>query len=151
MTRARSAWEAISIGGAVALLLGACQSSLPSVSDDIIDSIEGTQVTIVSRHDGANPSDEWIETNVVVEVSGPEPRIDAVEDVLRAGGWEVGDAKPSDVLLLIARRPTARLNVLELNAYLSITLTGPVVEQFAKIEGDPDRSYFVVGFMPLSN
>lgn len=132
---------------AVAFLVDGCKS-LPSVPDEVVESVEGEGVTIVGRHSKPEDTLELTITNVVVEVAGPEPRLDVLAAALAAAGWELHEVPRSERLLLAGEMPEGHLSVFDLDDFLDLMVLGDEVEKFSRLERQPDRSYFVLSLSP---
>jgi hypothetical protein len=139
-------------------LVGGCGLlSLPSIPEHIVETVAGEQVTIVDQMSYNNPSDEWIYTYVLLEVSGDEPKLDTVTTTLGANGWDT--RLPSDLSndpfreapdhSLSANRPEAHLTLLELEVYLEGGRHQPAEKQFAEFPTRPEYTYFVAIMLPL--
>jgi hypothetical protein len=146
MTRAAAAAIAV-------LALAACR--LPTVPDESIESLEGTHVAVVSQQVEPNPTRQWNYTYIVLEVTGPEPRVETVASVLRESGWSVHDSR---VLLLTADfaeensdKPAADLGLVELDDFLEVNRSIEVQERFSSIPVHEGRTYYVAILTPLGS
>jgi hypothetical protein len=123
--------------------------SLPEVPEEVVASVEGANVAIVARHDDPNPGNDWMETRIVVEVSGTESHIDEVASTLATNGWDTRDVSDyAPTLLIEAERAEASLVVLTLDDFMSTGILEPA-EAFSKVEVKLQNSYFVVSIMPI--
>jgi hypothetical protein len=130
----------------VASSLVAC-SGLPKVSEEAVKSLEGQHVRIVSQRVIPNPTDEWMYTYVVLEVSGPGSHIDTLEDVLSKNGWRVREGEDH---LLISYTPDVTLSVQRLESFLEGRAQNTeVARSFSALELNERYGYYVVVLMPL--
>lgn len=141
---------------AMAGLVSGC-GNLDSVSEETVQSVAGADVVIVDEVEYPNPTDDWLYTYLLLEVSGPPPRRDTVISTLASNGWKVSvpdpearhpfagavDTYPS------ASRPKAVLTLVDLPDYLKDGLFTQPEKQFAQFPVREDRDYFVAIVMPL--
>lgn len=139
------------------LVAGCGLLSLPSVPEDIVETVASEQVTIVDQTSYNNPTDEWVYTYLLLEVSGDEPELDTVRTTLSANGWKTRlppdlDSDPfreTPDYSLSADRPEANLTLLELEIYLEGGRHQPTEKQFAEFPTRSEYTYFVAIIMPL--
>jgi hypothetical protein len=132
------------------LLVGCIPLSLPSVPEDAIERVEGDRVAIVARAEYSNPTEEWLYTYLMLEVTGQEPYLDAVASTLEQNGWEIVSVKPSPDNRVSARMPdTARLSLFDYHDYMDETRSSEPRRTFAQVPTSDDRGYFVAILTPI--
>jgi hypothetical protein len=149
MTNRRVLWVgSVLILAAVAYLVSGCKS-LPSVPDEVVKGVEGEGVTIIAEYNEPSSTNEWTVTDVVVEVVGPEPRLDVLAAALTAAGWELHEVPRSEDLLLAGEMPEGHISVFRLQDFLNFMDSGEEVDKFSRLERRPGSSYFVLSLSPF--
>jgi hypothetical protein len=136
---------------AVWLLLTGC-GTLPGVPEEILNTIEGEYVTVVARHDGSNPTEQWMYTYLMLEVSGPEPGVKVVEDALAANGWEVDTDLVTDLLLVAdigGGEPGAHLVLVTLRDF-TVNRSDGAAREFTKVSTAAGLTYYVAIVSPTN-
>lgn len=137
---------------AVAAGLMAGCGDLESVNEETVQTIAGSDVAIVYQMEHPNPTDEWLYTYLLLEVSGPPPRRETVTSTLASNGWLVSIPDTTDADQAgypTADRPGASLTLVELADFVE---PGPFTrpeKRFAEFPVREDRDYFVAIVMPL--
>jgi hypothetical protein len=129
--------------------MGGCSWFLPSVPDEVTNSVSGEGVRIVARETDTNPTEEWIYTFLLLEVTEPGQRLEIVAEALRTNGWEVRESPGPNVLLVAIKPSVADLTLVALETFLEPSPITSVQRRFAGFPQDSDKGYFVALIMPL--
>lgn len=80
------------------------------VSDGVVASVRGDGIRIVETVQDTNPTDEWTNTYLLIEVNGADP-VARLGSTLAANGWTVRRDGAAQGLVLAADRTEAGLTV----------------------------------------
>jgi hypothetical protein len=132
----------------LALTLSSC-ARLPIVADDLVKSIEAnSRVEIVMQVERPNPTDEWMYTYLLLEVSGEDPQ-GTIATSLAQSGWKVKQSADSKILLVATRLPEADLFVMSYLDFMPVRPSAEPDSTFVNFPRRSDRTYFVVTMKPL--
>lgn len=131
---------------ALVVMITGC-STLPTVDDGIVRTLESPDVAIVTTAVQANPTDEWNYTYALMDVTDREGI--GSDEVLSRSLIENGWAVSSHQGQLVADRVESGLVVLRLEDFLN-NRWDPVATEFRGFSNSNGANYFVAILMPYN-
>jgi hypothetical protein len=128
------------------LLVGGC-TQLPTVSAGDVRRLEGEGVAIVEQHKTTNPTGDWLDTYVLLEVFGPGQPMEVLEKVLRDNGWQIVKVG-SDPASLSAYLPDSDLVLVDFGGFLERNSPSSTAEKFEQAHARLGGQLFVAILLP---